>query len=170
MNKYYRINNYDYNFLFLDHGMTARNGTAYLVNCCSKQNGGIYCVPDLWRGGLRETHWDFRAGWLSDIEVSSDGVQSVHRLSKNTSSDSLCPGGSRSQPRSSRLWSSVSEPDPFESSKNCDMVMPSPLQIFSRDPMEGSMSFLYQEEMVDCEISDASASWYSLQPRSTRSS
>lgn len=41
--------------------------------------------------------------------------------------------------------------------------MPNAEHIFSRDPIEGTKSLRYQEEMVDWVRPDAEASWYSVQ-------
>lgn len=55
----------------------------------------------------------------------------------------------------------------FSSAKNCDSVMLNASQIRSSDVMDGSIFLRYHEEIVDCVRPDFSASWYSLQLRSS---
>lgn len=92
-----------------------------------------------------------------------------HKLSRKTVRFSLCSGGRRSHPFNSRFCISVSLIFSPPSSKNCDTVIPKAMQIFSRDPTDGTRFLLYQVDMDDCEIPEASANRYSLHPRSARS-
>lgn len=54
------------------------------------------------------------------------------------------------------------------SAKNCDKVMPNPLQIFSKEAIVGCWFLRYHVDMVDWGISACVASSYSDHPRCSR--
>ena len=66
------------------------------------------------------------------------------------------------------LCESVRETGESSSANSWESVIPKAMQIFSNDAIVGTIFLRYHEEIVDWGKPERSASWYSVQPRSSR--
>ena len=89
-------------------------------------------------------------------------------LSIKAKTTACCSSLSLAQRSRSFFWDSVRETVVSPSANNWDNVMPNATHIFSREGIVGTIFLRYQEDMVDWGKPECSASWYSVQPRSSR--
>jgi len=99
-------------------------------------------------------------------ESDSHGI--CYILSIKAKTTACCSSLSLDQRSKSFCWDSVRETEESPSANSWDKVMPNAVHIFSRDGIVGTMFLRYQEDMVDWGKPERSASWYSVQPLSSR--
>ena len=81
-----------------------------------------------------------------------------YKVLKKLIKASSCVWVRRPDSSSSFFWERVSEKDSRSSAKNWDRVMPNAVHTFSSEGTDGTMFFLYHEEIVDWVRPERSAS------------
>ena len=110
-----------------------------------------------------------RTNWEPPVlafDASTGGTFYILSISAKTTA--CCSSLSLDQRFSNFRWDSVRETGASPSANSWESVIPKAAQIFSRDGIVGIMFLRYQDEMVDWGKPERSASWYSVQPRSSR--
>ena len=103
-----------------------------------------------------------------DSFTDTQGRSPDYIFSIRANTTACCSSVNLAQDSKSFFCESVKATGSSCSANSWERVIPKAVQIFSREGMVGIIFFRYQEEIVDCGRPERSASWYSVQPRSSR--